>query len=111
MYLSHYHLNKEPFSISPDPHFLWLSDKHQKAFETLKEGILERDGCVMLAGDIGTGKTTLIKRLVKLDDVAAIFVTINDPDLDASTFSTSTSEFQMERRSPARRFLALHTSS
>jgi general secretion pathway protein A len=99
MYLSHYHLNKEPFSISPDPQFLWLSEKHQKAFEVLKEGILERDGCVMLAGDIGTGKTTLIKRLVKLDDVAAIFVTINDPDLDAlDFFNILASEFQMERR-------------
>lgn len=99
MYLSHYHLNKEPFSISPDPQFLWLSDKHQKAFEVLKEGILERDGCVMLAGDIGTGKTTLIKRLVKLDDVAAIFVTINDPDLDGlDFFNMLASEFQMERR-------------
>ena len=99
MYLSHYHLDKEPFSISPDPQFLWLSEKHQKAFETLEEGILERDGCVMLAGDIGTGKTTLIKRLVKLDDVAAIFVTINDPDLDAlDFFNFLASEFQMERR-------------
>jgi general secretion pathway protein A len=99
MYLSHYHLSKEPFSISPDPQFLWLSEKHQKAFEVLKEGILERDGCVMLAGDIGTGKTTLIKRLVKLDDVAAIFVTINDPDLDAlDFFNILASEFQMERR-------------
>jgi general secretion pathway protein A len=76
-----------------------LSEKHQKAFETLKEGILERDGCVMLAGDIGTGKTTLIKRLVKLDDVAAIFVTINDPDLDAlDFFNVLASEFQMGRR-------------
>lgn len=99
MYLSYYQLQKEPFSISPDPGFLWLSEKHQKAFETLKEGILERDGCVLLAGDIGTGKTTLIKRLVKLDDVAAIFVTINDPDLDAlDFFNILSSEFQMGRR-------------
>jgi general secretion pathway protein A len=99
MYLSHYQLNKEPFSISPDPQFLWLSEKHQRAFETLKEGILERDGCVMLAGDIGTGKTTLIKRLVKLDDVAAIFVTINDPDLNAlDFFNMLASEFQMGRQ-------------
>ena len=99
MYLSHYHLDKEPFNISPDPQFLWLSEKHQKAFETLKEGILERDGCVLLAGDIGTGKTTLIKRLVKLDDVAAIFVAINDPDLNAlDFFNILASEFQMNRR-------------
>lgn len=99
MYGSYYHLDREPFSISPDPQFLWLSEKHQKAFETLKEGILERDGCVMLAGDIGTGKTTLIKRLVKLDDVAAIFVTINDPDLNTlDFFNILASEFQMSGR-------------
>ena len=103
MYLSHYELDKEPFSISPDPQFLWLSEKHQKAFEILKEGILERDGCVLLAGDIGTGKTTLIKRLVKLDDVAAIFVTINDPDLNAlDFFNILASEFQMGRRFAAK---------
>jgi general secretion pathway protein A len=99
MYLSHYQLDKDPFSISPDPQFLWMSEKHQKAFETLKEGILERDGCVLLAGDIGTGKTTLIRRLVKLDDVAAIFVTISDPDLnDLDFFNMLASEFQMGRR-------------
>jgi len=99
MYLSHYHLKKKPFNISPDPQFLWLSEKHQKAFETLQEGILERDGCVLLAGDIGTGKTTLIKRLVKLDDVATIFVTLDDPDLNAlDFFNILASEFQMGRR-------------
>jgi general secretion pathway protein A len=98
MYLAHYHLDREPFSISPDPQFLWLSEKHHRAFETLKQGILERDGCVMLAGDVGTGKTTLIKRLVKLDDVAAIFVTISDPDLDGlDFFNILASEFQMGR--------------
>jgi general secretion pathway protein A len=108
MYLAHYDLEQEPFSISPDPQFLWLSDKHRKAYEILKEGILERDGCVMLAGDIGTGKTTLIKRLVKLDDVAAIFVTINDPDLDAlDFFNILASEFNMGRRFSGRdEFLA-----
>jgi general secretion pathway protein A len=59
MYLSHYHLDKEPFSISPDPHFLWLSEKHQKAFETLKEGILERDGCVLLLSSWTTSPLSL----------------------------------------------------
>ncbi len=98
MYLARYHLVNDPFRISPDPRFLWLSEKHRKAFEVLKEGILERDGCVLLTGDIGTGKTTLIKRLVKLDDVAAIFVTIDDPDLDGlDFFNILASEFKMGR--------------
>ncbi len=103
MYAHHFGLNQPPFTISPNPQFLWLSDKHAKAFEILKEGILERDGCVLLTGDIGTGKTTLIKRLVQLDDVAAIFVTINDPDLTPLDFcNVLAAEFDMGRRFEAR---------
>jgi general secretion pathway protein A len=99
MYIHHFGLSRPPFTISPDPQFLWLSDKHARAFETLKEGILERDGCVLLTGDIGTGKTMLIKRLVQLDDVAAIFVTISDPDLSALDFcNVLAAEFGMRRR-------------
>ncbi|MEJ5358126.1 MAG: AAA family ATPase [Desulfobacterales bacterium] len=86
MYASRYGLAREPFSIQPDPAFLWLSDKHAAALETLKEGILERDGPVVVTGDIGTGKTTLIRHLVRLDEVAAIFVTIHDPDLTPLDF-------------------------
>jgi general secretion pathway protein A len=108
MYEQHFGLSQPPFTISPNPEFLWLSDKHAKAFEILREGILERDGCVLLAGDIGTGKTTLIKRLVQLDDVAAIFVTINDPDLAPLDFcNVLASEFDMGRRFESREdFLA-----
>ena len=86
MYLTYYRLDKEPFNVGPDPDFLWLSAKHTAALETLKEGILIREGCVRLTGDIGTGKTILIKRLVRLDDVAAIFVTIHDSGLTRLDF-------------------------
>lgn len=99
MYLSHFKLSRQPFTISPDPEFLWMSDKHAQAFEVLKDGILERDGCVLLTGDVGTGKTTLIKRLVQMDDVAAIFVTISDPDLRPLDFcNILADEFGMGRR-------------
>ncbi len=98
MYLDHYGLAKEPFGISPDPEFLWLSEKHTRAYETLRDGILEQDGCVLLTGDIGTGKTTLIKRLVRIDDVAAIFVTVHDPDLSGvDFFNVLAAEFRMGR--------------
>ncbi len=99
MYLDHYGLDREPFGISPDPEFLWLSEKHTRAYETLRDGILEQDGCVLLTGDIGTGKTTLIKRLVRIDDVAAIFVTVHDPDLSGlDFFNVLAAEFRMRRR-------------
>jgi len=98
MYLSHFELKQEPFSSSPDPEFLWMSAKHAKAFEALKEGILDRDGCVLLTGDIGTGKTVLINSLVQLDDVAAVFVTANDPGLSRLDFcNILASEFGLNR--------------
>jgi len=99
VYIEHYRLNKEPFSISPDPEFLWLSEKYAAAFETLKKGILNRDGCVLLTGDIGTGKTTLIKRLAQSGGLAAVFVAINDTGLTRLDFCNSLAvEFGLNRR-------------
>lgn len=103
MYASRYGLSREPFSIQPDPAFLWLSEKHADALATLKEGILERDGPVVVTGDIGTGKTTLIRHLVRLDEVAAIFVTIHDPDLTPLDFLNLLAvEFGIEGRFESR---------
>lgn len=99
MYLSHFELKQEPFGSSPDPAFFWMSEKHARAFKTLKDGILERDGCVMLTGDIGTGKTLLIKRLVQMDDVAVVFVTADDPGLSRVDFCNAlAAEFGLNRR-------------
>jgi general secretion pathway protein A len=83
MYLQHFGLNQPPFSISPDPQFFWRSGNFAKAFEALKRGILEGNGCLVLTGDVGTGKTSLIQGMARLDGVAAIFLTIDDPDLSA----------------------------
>ena len=66
MYLTHYHFKEKPFSISPDPKFLWLGEKHKEALATLKYGILEDKGFLLLTGDIGTGKTALIKAILKI---------------------------------------------
>ena len=71
MYLSYYNLSKIPFSISPDPNFLWLSEKHSEALATLKYGIFENKGFLVLTGNIGTGKTALINRLIREISVTA----------------------------------------
>ena len=64
MYLSHYHLEKEPFKNSPDPAFFWPGGKHGEAIATLREGILERDGCLLLTGDIEAAQEdALVARL------------------------------------------------
>ncbi len=86
MYLNHFGLNKMPFDISPDPRFLWLGEKHSEALAYLKYGILGDKRFLMVTGDVGTGKTALIKCLVKMIDVAAIVVTIPDPDMSRLDF-------------------------
>jgi type II secretory pathway predicted ATPase ExeA len=86
MYLSHYHLNIKPFSISPDSSFLWLGEKYSEALATLKYGIQENVGFLLLTGDIGTGKTALINRLIKEIDEPTLVATVPDPGLNIIDF-------------------------
>ena len=86
MYLNHFGLNKMPFDISPDPSFLWLGEKHREALAQLKYGILGDKRFLLITGDVGTGKTALIKCLVRMIDVGAIVVTIPDPDMSRLDF-------------------------
>ena len=99
MYLNFYRLNSKPFQITTDPRFLWLGEKHSEALATLKYGILEDKGFLLLTGDVGTGKTALIKLLVKSIDISAIVATIPDPGLEAADFfNILAEEFKMDRR-------------
>ena len=99
MYLNFYRLNSKPFQITTDPRFLWLGEKHSEALATLKYGILEDKGFLLLTGDVGTGKTALIKLLVKSIDISAIVATIPDPGLEATDFfNILAEEFKMDRR-------------
>ena len=66
MYETYYNLKAMPFQITTDPKFLWLGEKHSEALATLKYGILENKGFLLLTGEVGTGKTALINRLVKM---------------------------------------------
>jgi general secretion pathway protein A len=86
MYLHHYGLNKMPFDISPDPRFLWLGETHKEALAYLKYGIMGNRRFMVVTGDVGTGKTALIKTIVKIIDYRAIVVTIPDPDLNRLDF-------------------------
>ncbi len=86
MYLSHFNLKEKPFRITSDPKFLWLGEKHKEALSTLRYGILDNKGFVMLTGEVGTGKTVLINQLIKMVDFSTIIATIPDPDLDSLDF-------------------------
>lgn len=99
MYLSFYQLKHKPFQITTDPKFLWLGEKHTEALATLKYGILEDKGFLLLTGDIGTGKSALIRLLTKTIDVAAIVATIPDPGMESvDFFNVLAAEFRMNRR-------------
>jgi general secretion pathway protein A len=103
MYLPHYHLEKEPFKNSPDPAFFWPGGTHGEAIATLREGILERDGCLMLTGDIGTGKTILMRHLVAQERLAAILLSLPDADLNVIDFyGRLAEEFEMGRGADSR---------
>jgi general secretion pathway protein A len=86
MYLSHYKLDKKPFDISPNPEFLWLGEKHREGLATLKYGILENKGFLMITGEVGTGKTALIRAIEKEIQAKIIVVTIPDPSLSLMDF-------------------------
>lgn len=65
MYLGHYGLEREPFHITPDPDFLYLSPSHREAFATVVYGVEKRKGFVALTGEVGVGKTTVLRAYLK----------------------------------------------
>lgn len=64
MYEAFFGLRENPFTLSPDPKYLFLSDRHREALNYLVYGIQERKGFVVITGDIGAGKTTLCRALL-----------------------------------------------
>jgi type II secretory pathway predicted ATPase ExeA len=64
MYTSHFHLRAEAFSLTPDPAFLYLSPGHAEALAALKIGLEGRRGIMVMVGEVGTGKTTLLYSLL-----------------------------------------------
>jgi general secretion pathway protein A len=65
MYEEFYGLRERPFTLIPDPDFLYLSPQHKLARAYLEYGLTQRLGFIVLTGEVGTGKTTLIKSLLK----------------------------------------------
>ena len=65
MYEAYYRFNRPPFSLTPDPEFLFKSQSHQTALEQLLRGIRRREGFLLLTADIGTGKTTIWRTVIE----------------------------------------------
>ena len=82
MYEAYYNFSARPFQLSPDPGFFFGSAGHQRALAYLRYGLQQGQGFVVVTGDIGTGKTTLLSALFReLDATNVIAVRINSSNL------------------------------
>lgn len=82
MYYSHFGLQVKPFAVTPDPRFLYSSRSHREALAALVYGVRERRGFIRLSGEVGTGKTTLLRALLEGLDVAIRTVLITHTTVD-----------------------------
>jgi general secretion pathway protein A len=77
MYKSFYNLERNPFELTPDPSFLFATPRHNEALATLYHGVRGHKGFVVLTGEVGTGKTLLLRCLLQLlnrsDDIACAY--------------------------------------
>src|ERR1700754_3858461 len=83
LYQTHFGLSQAPFNITPDPAFLYLSASHREGLAQLSYGIKARKGFVVLTGEVGTGKTTLVhallNELMNSTQTALVFSAITSP--------------------------------
>jgi general secretion pathway protein A len=86
MYTRFFGLNEEPFSITPNPRYLYMSERHTEALAHLIYGIKDVSGFVQLTGEVGTGKTTLIRSLLQRLPQNADVALILNPQLSATEF-------------------------
>ncbi|MDX8410200.1 MAG: AAA family ATPase [Mariprofundales bacterium] len=83
MYQNFFNLTAAPFSIAPDPHYLYLSMRHREALAHLMYGTTHAGGIVVLTGEVGTGKTTLCRCLLQQVPEATEVALIVNPKLTA----------------------------
>jgi general secretion pathway protein A len=83
MYSAYFGLTEPPFSITPDPRYLYMSERHREAMAHLLYGLKEGGGIVQLTGEVGTGKTTLCRGLLEQVPENVDSALILNPQLDA----------------------------
>ena len=78
MYEEFFRFKEKPFSLTPDPRFLYLSKQHQGALDHMQYGIKQREGFMVISGDVGTGKTTLCRCLLdRMDKKIEVALVLN----------------------------------
>lgn len=97
MYAAYFGLKDNPFKLSPEPGYLFLSEQHRDALNYLIYGIKEKKGFILISGDIGTGKTTLCRTLLNLlEDSVETALIFNTAISDVELLETVVSEFGIE---------------
>jgi len=86
VYTDFYNLNEAPFKLTPSPRFLYLGKSHKEALALLAYGVMERKGFILLTGDVGTGKTTMIQALLTNLDTSVKCVYLSNPLLSSKDF-------------------------
>ena len=86
MYLEYYGLLRSPFEMTPDPSFLYLGETHREGLATLVYGVRARKGFLLLTGEVGTGKTTLLHALLAQLDAKTASAFIFNPKLETLDF-------------------------
>jgi general secretion pathway protein A len=99
MYAAYFGLKENPFNLSPEPRYLFLSEHHRDALNCLIYGIKEKKGFVLLSGGIGLGKTTICRSLLEsLDDSVETALIFNTAISDMDLLETVLTEFGIKSR-------------
>jgi len=86
MYTEFYGLKEKPFNLTPSPRFVYMSEGHKEAMALLTYGVTERKGFILLTGEVGTGKTTMIHNLINNLDAGVEYVYLVNPILSTQEF-------------------------
>ena len=81
MYAAHFGLSREPFSLAPDPRFLFMSERHREALAHLLYGVRGGGGFVLLTGEIGAGKTTVVRAFLEQLPPQCVVAYVFNPSL------------------------------
>lgn len=92
MYTSFFGLGEKPFAITPDPRYLFMSERHAEALAHLLYGITESGGFIQLTGEVGTGKTTIVRSLLERMPGHADVAVILNPQLTPIEFALTICE-------------------
>ncbi len=86
MYLAHFNFKERPFALSTDPRFLWIGANQRQALATLRYGLEENRGLVLLGGEFGAGKTTLVNAFAKELDDDVLVARLSEPGPSRADF-------------------------